>query len=58
MRVKLHQGIFFIIHTGGSRSVYDNTTSNVYNNGIEFKDGFKGTVEYKYDANGNLTKHH
>ena len=52
----MHQGIFFIIHTGGSRSVYDNTTSNVYNNGIEFKDGFKGSVEYKYDSNGNLTE--
>ncbi len=37
-------------------AVRDNATNGVYGNGMEFKDGANATVEYEYDANGNLTK--
>lgn len=38
------------------QSVYDNVTSQVFGNGMEFKDGAVETMEYEYNKNGNLTK--
>ena len=37
-------------------SVNDAVMASAYNNGFEFKDGAKSTMEYAYDLNGNLTK--
>lgn len=36
--------------------VNDNATHTAFNNSFEFKDGAKQTIEYIYDANGNLTQ--
>ena len=38
------------------KSVYDNAINSFYGNGMEFKDGVDATIEYIYDANGNLIK--
>lgn len=38
------------------KSVNDAVSTAVYNNAFEFKDGSKLSVEYSYDANGNLIK--
>lgn len=37
-------------------AVNDNATHTAFNNSFEFKDGAKQTIEYIYDANGNLTQ--
>ncbi|RGN36391.1 RHS repeat protein, partial [Bacteroides oleiciplenus] len=38
------------------KAVNDAATNSAYNNGFEFKNGANTTIEYTYDANGNLTK--
>ena len=43
-------------HGNQLQSVYDNATSSVFGDGMEFKDNVNERVEYAYDKNGNLTK--
>ena len=52
----LIDNLTFVLDGNQLKSVEDSVAASAGNNGIEFKDGFKGSVEYKYDSNGNLTE--
>ena len=52
----LVDNLSFALDGNRLKSVNDASTIQAYGNGFEFKDNAKQTVEYSYDANGNLTK--
>lgn len=52
----LVDNLSFALDGNRLKSVNDASIIQAYGNGFEFKDNAKQTVEYSYDANGNLTK--
>lgn len=52
----LIDNLSFTLDGNRLKSVNDVSTLQAYGNGFEFKDNTKQTIEYSYDANGNLTK--